>query len=160
MSDFSLHAGFACFEGIPFKEHHQKNDAVMVPDKGFTKQLHALDPELDVLWDWASAHWTIWHFPKGREAYHVLTVETTRKSYRELGQDILLKLQECIHYKVNNLNVLDYIEEHNNQIRRRKEKDFREKIRAIARDTMAYSNEVLQISVPRTLTIGEALKNG
>ena len=156
----SANQGFACFDGIPFREHHQKDDAVMVPDKGFTKQLKALDPELEVMWDWASAHWSIWHFPKDKLPYHVLTVETATKSYRELGQDILLKLQECIHYKVNNLNIVDYIEEHNNQIRRRNEKDFKNKIHAIATDTWAYSNDVLQVSVPRTMIIGEAIKDG
>ena len=158
----SSHGGFDCFEGVNFKDHHRAGDPVMTPDRGFTKQLKALDPTLEVLWDWIGERWSIWCFPKedGKDPYHILTVGGFGKSYRELGQDILLQLQECIHFQLNPDKLLDYIEEHNNQIRRRKAKDFSAKVQAMARETFNYSHDVLQISVPRTLTIGEALKSG
>ena len=36
----------------------------MVPDRGFKKQLKAIDKELDVVWDWGSEKWEIWKFPE------------------------------------------------------------------------------------------------
>lgn len=86
-----------------FSDYRRTDDGVMVGDIGFKKQLWALDPELDVVWDWGSAKWEIWKFPGQAKvkrkkvnpsAYHITTVETRGKTFRELGADIILKLQE------------------------------------------------------------------
>ena len=42
-----------------FQDWRRTEDGVMVADLGFKKQLQALDPELDVVWDWGSARWEI-----------------------------------------------------------------------------------------------------
>ena len=78
-----------------FRDYRKLNDAAMTPDKGFVKQLKMLDKEFEVVWDWSSEKWEIWKFPKefGKEPYHVTTVQTKDKNYRELGADILLQLQ-------------------------------------------------------------------
>jgi len=134
----------------------------MVPDKGFTKQLKCLDPEFDVVWDWGSEKWEIWKFPTdtGREDHHVLTVQTKGKTYRELGSDILVKLQAgqvWNRYSVDQL--CDYLEELDNQVRRRKAKDFQNKIESITLETFNYARGVLQIQVPRETSIRGVVTN-
>jgi hypothetical protein len=144
-------------KGISFRDRHRV-DAAMVPDRGFTKQLKALDPELEVLWDWVGEKWAIWSFPKDQEPYHVMTVETTGKTYRELGQDILIHLTSLNAQRYDSKSVLAYLDEHNKQVQRRKMKDFRAKIDAIARDTFNYTQGILQIAVPRSYQIEEVLR--
>jgi len=84
------------------KDYRTTCDGVMVADVGFKKQLWALDPELDTVWDWGSNKWEIWRFPGqakkkvkriDNKAFHMLTVQTQGRTFRELGADILLKLQ-------------------------------------------------------------------
>lgn len=145
-----------------FKDYRVRDSAYMRPDKGFTKQLKCLDPEFDVVWDWGSEKWEIWKFPKemGKESYHVLTVQTKGKTYRELGTDILVKLQAGQVWKRYSVNQLcDYLEEMDNQIRRRKAKDFQNKIEAITKETFNYSRGVLQIQVPREMSVRRAIQD-
>jgi hypothetical protein len=144
-------------KGISFRDQHRQ-DATMVPDRGFTKQLKALDPELEVLWNWLTEKWAIWSFPKGREPYHVMTIESKGKSYRELGQDVLIHLTEINSQRYESKNILAYLDEHNRQVQRRKMKDFRNKIDAIARDTFNYAQGILQVAVPQSYRIEEVLK--
>jgi hypothetical protein len=159
-SSFSSSHGFRGHDGVPFEQYHRRNDPVMVPDRGFTKQLKALDPELDVVWDWVNQIWCIWCFPReeGRKPYHVMNVCTAGKGYRELGQDILTHLCQINQSKYDTKAVLAYIDEHNNQLQRRKMQDFRAKIQAVVLDTFNFARGVLQVQVPRSLRIGEALK--
>ena len=79
-----------------FTEYRSMNHVEMKPDKGFVKQLKKLNKDFEVVWDWASEKWEIWSFPKelGRDPYHVTTVQGKNKTYRELGADILLNLQD------------------------------------------------------------------
>lgn len=154
-----LGGGFKGETSVPFRVYHRRNDPVMVPDRGFTKQLKAFDPELEVVWDWVSNIWAIWCFPKdGRDAYHVMDVCTSGKTYRALGQDILLKLSELNRYRGDTKRLLAYIDEHNAQVQRRKEREFREKIKAMVGDTFNYARGVLQIQVPRSLRVQEVLR--
>jgi hypothetical protein len=136
-----------------------KNDAEMVPDRGFVKQLKKLDPEFEVLWDWWTSKWEIWRFPKnGKPPQHQITVQTKNKTYRELGADIILQLQKADPWRFNTKKELyDYFDEMDNQIRRRKEKEFREKIKDIALDTFLYTQNVLQIQVPRKIKLINAV---
>jgi len=145
-----------------FKDYRRKKDPLMVPDRGFRKQLKCLDKELEVVWNWGLDIWEIWRFPEdGGEAHHVLSVTTKGKTYRELGADVLLKLQES--WQLRNLSVkqlVAYFDELDEQERRRKRKEFKEKIEAIALDTRNYVSGVLQIQVPKKLKIGRIVANG
>jgi len=145
-----------------FKDYRVRNDAVMVPDRGFAKQLRCLDPELKVVWNWGQDIWEIWRFPKdGKDAHHVLSVKTKGKTYRELGADVLLKLQES--WQLGNLTVSQlttYLDELDNQVQRRKTKAFSDKIQDIARETMNFVSGVLQVQVPRMMKVGRIVANG
>jgi len=145
-----------------FKDYRRRNDPLMVPDRGFTKQLKCLDPEFDVVWDWGSARWEIWKFPKEdhKDPYHVVTVQTENKTYRELGADILLKLQEgrqLIDLSLNQL--VAYFDELDNQVQRRNEKEFTNKIEAITNETQSYARGVPKIQVPGKYKIARMVSN-
>jgi len=144
-----------------FEDYRVKNDAVMVPDRGFTKQLRCLDPELGVVWNWGQSIWEIWRFPKdGKDSHHVLSIRTKGKTYRELGADVLLKLQEG--WQLGNLTVNQlaaYLDELDNQVQRRKAKAFSDKIGDIARETMNFVSGVLQVQVPRMTKVGRIVAN-
>lgn len=132
----------------------------MYPDRGFTKQLHALDPELEVVWDWGTSKWEIWRFPKdGSESHHVLTVQTKDRTYRELGTDILLQLRHgawLARLPLNNL--VNYFDEMDNQEQRRKEKALYDKIHDITMETMDYQRGVIKIQVPREMKIRRVIE--
>jgi len=147
-------------KGISFADQHRRNDVAMIPDRGFTKQLKALDPELEVVWNWLTSKWAIWCFPKEekREPYHVMTVETKDKTYRELGQDILIHLMQINKQRYDTKSILAYLDEHNRQVQRRKMKDFRNRIESIAKETFNFANGILQVQVPRSYRIQEVLK--
>ncbi len=134
------------------------NDAVMIPDRGFTKQLKKLDPEYEVIWDWGSNRWEIWKFPKelGQEPYHVLTVQTLGRSYRELGADVLINLQAMSWDRFTADQLADYFDEMDSQIQRRKEKNFRTVIEDIALDTFINIHCKI-IQVPKSYKIGRAI---
>jgi hypothetical protein len=105
----------------------------MVADVGFKKQLWALDPELDVVWDWGSSKWEIWRFPgQGKrkkksidsKAFHMMTIQTKERTFRELGADILLALQkgDPRRYTLNELT--NYFDQMDDNIERAKRKKF------------------------------------
>ena len=123
-----------------FSDYRRMNDTAMIPDKGFVKQLKTLNKDFEVVWDWGSARWEIWNFPKelGKTPYHVTTIQTQNKSYRELGADVLLNLQwgDTTRFSLNEL--VAYFDEMDNQVRRRKAKDFETKISDITRDTRSF----------------------
>ena len=130
-----------------FREFRQENP-VMIPDRGFTKQLHKLDKELKVVWDWGSEKWEIWKFPKDAPEYHVTTIQTKGKTYRQLGADIILNLQQFSFEKYSAKEISDYLIELDNQEMRRKAKDFKNKVESIAKDSFNFARGVLQVSVP------------
>lgn len=134
----------------------------MVPDKGFKKQLKMLRESYDVVWDWGAAKWEIWDFPTdGREAYHVATVQTKDRSYREVGQDVLLQLQkgELLGQQYTLSQLCNYFDELDNQVRRRKAKEFSDKIKDIARDTFINIHCKI-ITVPREYSIARSVGVG
>jgi len=133
-----------------------KKDAVMVPDRGFAKQLKTLRGTLDVVWDWGSSKWKIWDFPKDSEPYHVLTVETKDRTYREVGADILLQLQKSLSLEYDKIEA--YLDACDAQLRRRREKDFRNKIDSITRETFNYVRGVLQVQVPRAAKVANVAR--
>lgn len=144
-----------------FASWRRSNDAAMVPDRGFTKQLKCLKETLEVKWDFGSEKWEIWDVPKPGEGapYHIMTIQTKGKSYRELGTDVLVQMQRNI-FMMNNLTtkqICDYFDEMDAQVHRRNERDFRNKISAIANETFLHAAGVLQVQVPRTLRIERSI---
>ena len=137
-----------------------RNDAVMAPDRGFTKQLKKLDPEYEVVWDWGSEVWGIWRVPKDKtkKSWHMTTVATKGKGYRELGADVLLHLQKSLflNEKYSAKQLADYLDEMDNQVMRKKEKTFRDKIKDMALDTRANIHCKI-IQVPREFKIGRVV---
>jgi len=149
-----------------FKDYRVTDDGVMVADMGFKKQLWALDPELDVVWDWGSSRWEIWRFPgqakvkkkrMDEKAFHMMTVQTKGRMFRELGADILLKLQAGDPTRYSLKQLCDYFDQLDENIMRAKRKALSDKIQAMALDTFNYARGVLQIQVPRNLKIQRAI---
>ncbi len=141
-----------------FKDYRTTSDGVMVADIGFKKQLWALDPELDVVWDWAGCRWEIWKFPgqakkvKKRideRAFHVMTIQTKDKNFRELGADILLKLQWGSWHRWIVKELCEYFDRMDDNIRRARERAFRNWFLDVAYDTFDYVRDVLKVQVPR-----------
>lgn len=111
----------------------------MVPDRGFTVQLKQLDPDLDVVWDWGSSKWNIWRFPNdGKPAHHVLTVETKDKTYRELGTDILLKLHAGDTHRFTLTQLINYFDELDNQVQRRKARELSNKLEGLSKEVWDF----------------------
>ena len=124
--------------------------------------MHCLNKELEVLWDWGSSKWEIWRFPEDKSAeHHVLTVETKGKTYRELGVDILLRLKTGMEMATWSLNhLVDYFDELDKQVHRRKAKDMRTMIGDITRETINYQRGVLQVQVPKEIRVRRIVANG
>lgn len=130
----------------------------MVPDRGFRKQLHTLDPELEVVWDWGWKKWEIWRFPKdGTEPFCCMVVQTKGRTYRELGADVLLQLQAGDPIRFTKQQLYAYFEELDRQVARRKAQEFINRIEAITLDTFNYARGVLQVQVPRKYRIINAI---
>ena len=138
-----------------FNEYRAENDAVMVADVGFKKQLRALDPELDVIWDWGSKKWEIWRFPGQKvlkkkvdhKAHHVLTIQTQGKEFRELGADILLKLQAGDTRKYTLKQLVSYFDQLDRNIQRDKERKLFNNISALNRELLEVG--IFKRSVPK-----------
>ena len=144
-------------KGPSFQDYRTTSDGVMVADVGFKKQLWALDPELDVVWDWAAKKWEIWRFPgqarvkKKRlthDCHHMLTVQTEGRSFRELGADILLKLQagDPTRYTVDEM--CKYFDAIDDNIRRAKEKSFKNLIESITSESLDFIRGAPKARVP------------
>lgn len=145
---------------LSFKDYRTSHSAVMTPDRGFVKQLKMLNKDFEVLWDWASEKWEIWGISRGREPYHILTVKGKGKTYRELGADILLNLRKGIYWQtLSAKQICDYLDEMDNQERRRKAKDFRNKIESIANETFDFARNVIKLQVPRCFSVERMVKN-
>lgn len=143
-----------------FKEYRSKDDVLMTPDKGFVKQLKKLDPDYEVVWDWASEKWEIWCFRKDRNTFHVATVQTKDRTYRELGADVLLKLQAGDTSKFSLKELVDYFDEMDRQVLRRQEQNLKNKIESIVKETFNYARGVLQVQVPQKIRLRRVIGDG
>ena len=139
----------------------RKNDAAMVPDRGFVKQLKCLCPTYEVIWDWGYEKWEIWNVPNDRPAYHITTIQTKNRTYRELSTQVLIELQKCqyINTNMSTEEIINYLDEMDNQVRRRAMQDFRNKIQSIAADTFLHCAGVLQIQVPKKYRVERSLSH-
>jgi len=158
-----------------FKEYRTANDAVMVADIGFKKQLLALDPELDVVWDWGSEKWEIWRFPGQRklikkpspEAHHVMTIQTQGRDFRELGADILIKLQLSDTHKFSLKQLTSYFDQMDRNLEREKTRQLMDKIGAMNKEVLEFTSTIKQpvprkynFETPSTLRVRRAISGG
>ena len=143
------------------KDWKRFNDAYVVPDRGFVKQLKLLDKDLEVVWDCTSCNWEIWSFPPLGEPYLVMTVGTRGKDYKELSSEVLLQMQKNIFFSQNLTakQICDYLDEADNQLKRRKEEEFRKKLMDKVLDTFDYARGVMKIQVPRALKLEGMVRN-
>ena len=133
----------------------------MVADVGFKKQLWALDPELDVVWDKGSHKWEVWKFPgQGKKkrkridhlACHITTIQTKERTFREVGADVLLKLQLGDPHRYSLKDFVAYFEALDDNVRRAKEKKFRDDMEAKHLETWWYTRG-LRKAVPLSYAI-------
>jgi len=136
----------------------------MVADIGFKKQLQALDPELDIVW--GGTKWEIWRFPgQGKavkklaheRAVHVMTVQTRDRSFRELGADILLKLQAGDTQRFSTKELCDYFDKLDDNIERAKRKKIDNWFESRMKE-VAWFTRGLRVSVPRRFMGGRLLE--
>ncbi len=143
-----------------FKDYRTDCSAEVTPDRGFRKQLKLLNKDFEVVWDWYSKRWEIWGVSVSNESYHILTVHGKGKSYRELGTDILLGLSAGIkRQEMSVKQICDYLDEMDNQERRRKAKDFKNKVESICKETFDYAREVVKVQVPRKFSVERMVSN-
>ena len=148
----------------------------MVASLGFKKQLWVLDKALDVVWNEAIKRWEIWKFPGQEEkkkkfwndqAFHVMTVQTKEKDYRQLGTDVLLSLQKGDTRKFSVKQLADYFEAMDRNIMREREKKFLDEVHARNKDWAWYATAVRQpvpreyiFETPSTLRVQRAIAGG
>lgn len=148
----------------------------MVASLGFKKQLWALDKALDVVWNELGKKWEIWKFPGqedkkkktwNNQAFHVMTVQTKERDFRQLGCDILLNLQKGDTRKYSLKQLIEYFDAVDNNIRREREKTFTEEIQARNKDWAWYATAVRQpvpkeyiFETPSSLRVQRAIAGG
>lgn len=145
-----------------FNDYRVTEDGVMVADIGFKRQLRALDPELDVVWDWGAQKWEIWRFPgQGKalkkkmdeKAFHCMTIQTRGKQFRELGADILLNLQQGDPHRYTLKQLIDYFDEMDRNVKRARTKDLLNHLHGVTTEFADYMRGVLKVQVPRNAPI-------
>ncbi len=140
-----------------FKDYRTTSDGIMVADIGFKKQLHALDPELDVVWNKRLQLWEIWRFPGQKKlvkkvdekAFHMMSVQTKDRTFRELGADIILKLQQGDPTRYSLEELVAYFDKMDDNIQRAKERDFMNYVSSVTIDNFDYMRGVLKVQVPK-----------
>ena len=142
------------------KDFKLTSDAVCVADMGFKRQLWALDPELDVIWDWGEEKWEVWRFPgqakkkkkkMDEKAKYVMRIQTKDRTFRELGADILLSLQKGDPKRFSVKEIVAYLDALDDNLQRAKEKATASWIEAAAKDTYDYIRGVVKRVVPGTI---------
>lgn len=130
-----------------FSDYRRTSDGVQVADLGFKKQLWALDPELDVVWDWASSRWEIWRFPGQQKkkvkridnkSYHIMTVQTQGRTFRELGADIILKLQKGDTHRFSTKELIRYFDQMDKNVQRERRRKMRDQISSRSKEVAWY----------------------
>lgn len=148
----------------------------MVASLGFKKQLWALDKCLDVVWNFIIEKWEVWKFPGQEEkkvklwndqAFHVTTIQTKKKEFRDLGADILLKLQAGDTRKFSLEQLVQYFNQMEKNLVREKNKRLYENIHARNLDLAHYSLTISQpvpkeylFQTPNSLSVQRAIAGG
>ena len=145
-------------EGPNLPESKRLNGtAAMVPDVGFTKQLKMLKSTFVVVWDQISSRWQIWDKDLAGIMYHVLTVETAGKTYKELSEDVLIKLKCNLISRIGWDETIAYFEEMDKQVQRRHEEELRTKFLDMAEGTYDYFRGMPLIQVPKEYDLKKKL---
>jgi len=148
----------------------------MIADMGFKKQLWSLDPALDIVWNHIDNLWEIWRFP-GQEkvskkkwtprAHHVMTIKLKGKKFRDLGADILLKLQMGDTQKFGLKQIMDFFEQQEMNEQRAKEKNLLNLIHDRNVDFANYVGRLTKqvpkeyiLETPSTLRVRRTLSGG
>jgi len=151
---------------LQFKDYRKTNDAVMMADVGFKKQLRALDPELDLVW--GGTKWEVWRFPgqgkavkklAHKRAVHVMTVQTQDRSFREVGADILLKLRAGDTRRFSTKELCDYFDAMDDNIERAKTKELENWLEDRRIETSWYTRG-LRVNIPKRFMVGSLLLEG
>ena len=149
-----------------FKDYRKTNDAVMVADVGFKRQLQALDKELDIVWN--GNKWEIWRFPGQGEsvkklasskARHVMTVQTIGKNFRELGADIILQLQAGDTRRFSTKELCDFFDAMDDNIQRARAKEVEDWFDSRRREVVWYTRG-LRVTVPKRFLVGSVMLEG
>jgi len=122
-------------------------DAAMIASPGFIRQLHALDKRLQPVWNFTKERWEIWCFPGQEEkqkrwnskAYYVMTVQTKDGDYRELGADILIKLQKGDPTRYTLEQLVAYFDELDRNIQREQNRRLMERIGYLNKEWVKYA---------------------
>lgn len=131
-----------------FHDYRTTNDAVMIPSPFFIKQLRTLDPLLYVQWDRISMRWEIWKKPKGKPPYMVMRVQNQDRSYRDLGADILLKLQEGDPWRFTEREFLAYFDAMDDAIQESKRRALLNKVESVRKEHLWWIRG-LRVQVPK-----------
>lgn len=152
-------------------ENRRTNDPSMIASVGFKKQLWALDPELDVLWNPRVGRWEIWKFPgqpkvakkvHTDKAHHIMTIKEQDGSFRDLGADILLKLQKGDTHKYTLKQLCDYWDQMDANFIRKKEKELHDYVEALTKEVVHWAGAI-RLQVPKEYNmkrIGREIANG
>lgn len=149
-----------------FKDYRKTNDAVMVADVGFKRQLQALDKELDIVWN--GNKWEIWRFPgQGKNvkklassrACHVMTVQTTDRNFKELGADIILKLQAGDTRRFSTKELCNFFDAMDDNIQRARVKKIENWFDSRKREVAWYTRG-LRVTVPKRFLVGSVMLEG
>ena len=148
----------------------------MVASVGFKKQLWALDKCLDVVWNFVIEKWEIWKFPgqEGKkvkvwndQAFHVTTIQTKDKQFRDLGADILLKLQAGDTRKYSLKQLVEYFNQMEKNLLREKNKQLFDNIHSMNMDLAHFSLGIRQpvpkeylFETPSSLRVKRAIAGG
>ena len=87
-----------------------------------------------------------------RKSFHVMTIQTKRRTFRELGADILIKLQQGDPHRYSLKDFVAYFDQLDENVRRGKEKAFTEKMNAMHAETFWY-HRGLRKSIPQSYCI-------
>lgn len=151
---------------LGFKDYRKTDDAVMVADVGFKRQLRALDPELDVVWN--GNKWEIWRFPgQGKRvrklsdprATHVMSVQTQGRTFRELGADIIIKLQAGDLTRYSTKQICDYFDKMDDNIQRAKMNQFNNWFEDREKETFWYTLGP-RFQIPERFMVGSLVLDG
>lgn len=155
-------------KGPSFVEQRETDDGVMVADVGFKKQLWALDPELDVVWNKFGNKWEVWRFPGqarrkkkrfNQGAHHVTSIQTVGRTFREVGADVVLALQKGDTRKYSLNELVSYFDQMDENIERSKRRDLYNKISSITLETRDYMRGVLKVQVPKRFQGGHLINS-
>lgn len=158
------------------RRYLRSNDGVMIGDVGFKKQLWALDKELDLVWDPLGERWEIWRFPGqgdtkrkkiDEKTIHVCSIMTQDRSFREVGADVLLKLQAGDTKRFSTDELADYFDKMDDNIQRAKRRELMNYLEGVDSETKNWWSKFrtqvpnsYMIDIPTSKKVARAIVGG